>query len=190
MSGIPKTSEHDSGGAGEIQPRWSGMMADMDAYIALGSNLGDRGAHLRSGLERLEQSEIRPVAVSSVWETEPVAAPGPGWFWNMAIRAETRLPALALLDRLLEIERSRGRRRSVRNGPRTLDLDLLMLGELRLDHVRLALPHPRMWRRRFVLEPLSEIAPELRNPATGRTAAEESDCLAERVRRIGLLPRG
>ena len=163
------------------------MIAAMDAYIALGSNLGDRRANLRSGLERLSGCGIRPVAVSSVWETEPVDAPGPSWFWNMAIKVETDLPALDLLDRLLEIERQTGRLRSLRNGPRSLDLDLLMLGTIRIDHARLALPHPRMWRRRFVLEPLSEIAPELRNPVTGRTVAEECGCLAERVRRIGRL---
>ena len=93
------------------------------------------------------------------------------------------------LGELMEIERSAGRVRTARNGPRTLDLDLLTLGELELSTDRLQLPHPRMWQRRFVLAPLAEVAPELRNPATGRTAAEEATRLngAAAAFRIGRL---
>jgi len=157
--------------------------------IGLGSNLGDRRGHLRSGLLGLEQEGLDLLAVSSVWETEPVHAPGGNWFLNMALRFRTDMDAHRVLDTLLEIERREGRVRQVRNGPRTLDLDLLTLGRLELRSSRLQLPHPRMWSRRFVLEPLAEIVPELRNPATGLTVVEEAARLrgGESVVRIGSL---
>ena len=157
--------------------------------IGLGSNLGGRRAHLRRGLLGLEQEGLELLAVSSVWETEPVDAPGGDWFFNMAVRVRTDRDPHRVLDTLLEIERREGRVRQLRNGPRTLDLDLLTLGDLELRSSRLRLPHPRMWSRSFVLEPLAEIAPELRNPATGRTVAEEAERLrgGESVVRIGSL---
>jgi 2-amino-4-hydroxy-6-hydroxymethyldihydropteridine diphosphokinase len=161
----------------------------MDCYIALGSNLGDRRAHLQAGLEGLRRHGLAPLAISSVWETEPVDTEHPRWFWNMAVRSESRRPPLGLLEALLEIERENGRRRRERNGPRTLDLDLLLVGDLVVDEPRLRLPHPRMWERVFVLEPLAEIAPRLLNPATGRSVAEERDSLVDpaRARRLGDL---
>ena len=161
----------------------------MDCYIALGSNLGDRRAHLRAGLDGLESQGLTPLAVSSVWETEPVDTAFPRWFWNMAIRVECDRAPLELLGVLLEVERENGRRRRERNGPRTLDLDLLLMGDLDVDEAELRLPHPRMWNRRFVLEPLAEIAPNLRNPATGRTVIEERGKIAGlgSVRRLGDL---
>ena len=157
--------------------------------IGLGSNLGDRREHLRSGLLGLEQADLELLAISSVWETEPVDVPGGGRFLNMAVRFRTEADPHRVLDLLLEIERREGRVRQVRNGPRTLDLDLLTLGDLELQSSRLRLPHPRMWNRSFVLEPLAEIAPELRNPASGLTVAEEAERLrgGESVVRIGSL---
>ena len=164
-------------------------MRRMHGYIALGSNLGDRGRHLEAGLAGLSNAEIRPVEVSSVWETEPVDSPSARWFWNMTVKVQTHRDPLDVLDSLLGIEDLAGRERTIRNGPRTLDLDLLMLGDLMLDHDRLNLPHPRMWRRRFVLEPLAEIEPALVNPATGLTVVEERDRSPDRsqVRCIGTL---
>lgn len=164
-------------------------MPCVDCYIALGSNLGDRRAHLESGLAGLGRHGLEPRAVSSVWETEPVDTDFPRWFWNMALRTEDDRPPLELLELLLEIERRNGRRRTEANGPRTLDLDLLMVGDLRVDGPRLRLPHPRMWQRAFVLEPLAEIAPELRNPDSGRTVGEERLRLQDpaRVRKLGDL---
>jgi 2-amino-4-hydroxy-6-hydroxymethyldihydropteridine diphosphokinase len=164
------------------------------AYVALGSNLGDRPAHLRRALEALEQAGERVRAESSVWETEPVDAPGTPWFLNMVVELDTRRAPHALLSLLLEIEAQAGRRRGKPNAPRTLDLDLLAMDDLRLADPRLELPHPRMWERRFVLEPLAEIAPGLRNPRTGRTVDEERRRLAAsaRVANVGPLaaPRG
>lgn len=161
----------------------------MIGTIGLGSNLGGRRGHLHRGLLGLERVGLELLAISSVWETEPVDAPGGDWFLNMAVRFRTDRDAHHLLDALLEIERREGRVRQGRNGPRSLDLDLLTLGDLRVNSRRLRLPHPRMWSRSFVLEPLAEVAPELRNPATGRTVAEEAERLrgGESVVRIGSL---
>jgi len=161
----------------------------MDCYLALGTNLGDRAGNLGAGLEGLRRTGLAPEAVSSVWETEPVDTPFPRWFWNMAVMVRSDRAPGELLDLLLEIERAAGRRRSVRNAPRTLDLDLLLMGQLTLEDKRIRLPHPRMWERRFVLEPLAEIAPELRNPLSGRTVREERRRIRGRgeVRRLGDL---
>ncbi|HKQ59927.1 MAG TPA: 2-amino-4-hydroxy-6-hydroxymethyldihydropteridine diphosphokinase [Candidatus Polarisedimenticolaceae bacterium] len=162
----------------------------MDACVGLGANLGDRGRQLEFGLAGLERAGLGPLACSAVWETEPVDGAAPPWFWNMAVRFPTPLAPLELLERLQAIERAAGRRPGPRNAPRELDLDLLLLDGLVVDDPRLTLPHPRMWQRRFVLEPLAEIAPEQRDPASGRTVAEICDELRarpERVRRLGPL---
>jgi 2-amino-4-hydroxy-6-hydroxymethyldihydropteridine diphosphokinase len=161
----------------------------MEAFIGLGSNLGSRRTHLRAALEGLARSGLRPDAVSSVWETEPIGTDLGGWFLNMAVRVPSGLHPLVILERLQELERAAGRQRREPNGPRTLDLDLLLVGDLIIDHPRLRLPHPEMWRRSFVLEPLAEIAPELTNPQSGLTV-EETRVRLElpgRVRRIGTL---
>jgi 2-amino-4-hydroxy-6-hydroxymethyldihydropteridine diphosphokinase len=161
----------------------------VDCYIGLGSNIGDLGGNLRAGLDALRAADLVPQALSSVWETEPVDSPAPLWFWNMAAMVRTELQPLELLERLLEIERRQGRVRRERNEPRTLDLDLLTMGDLVLEHECLLLPHPRMWERRFVLEPLCEIASDLRNPRTGMTAREYLSGITDgyEVRRLGDL---
>lgn len=161
----------------------------MQGFVALGSNLGDRRRNLVAGLDGLRAAGLEPRARSSVWETEPVDAPGARWFWNMVVELGTELGPFELLERLLAIERAAGRTRLGRNAPRTLDLDLLLLGSLVVRDGRLTLPHPRMWRRRFVLEPLCEIAPGLIRGETGRTALEERDRLRDgpRVERLGPL---
>lgn len=161
----------------------------MDCYVALGTNLGDRAGNLLAGLDGLRRSGLAPRAVSSVWETEPVDTPFPRWFWNMAVMVRSDRAPGELLEQLLAIERAAGRHRSVRNAPRTLDLDLLLVGQLTLEEERIRLPHPRMWERRFVLEPLAEIAPELRNPLSGRTVLEERRRIRGQgeVRRLGDL---
>ncbi len=132
----------------------------MLGYIGLGSNIGDREEHLRAGLFSMARVGVFPVAVSSLWETEPVDGAGPDWFLNMVARVSTDLAPEQILDALLSGERERGRERRRPNAPRELDLDLLLLGDLRLDTPRLTVPHPRLWSRRFVLAPLAEIAPE------------------------------
>ncbi|HEX5044773.1 MAG TPA: 2-amino-4-hydroxy-6-hydroxymethyldihydropteridine diphosphokinase [Candidatus Polarisedimenticolaceae bacterium] len=141
-------------------------------YVALGSNLGDREGSLRAGLLGMRRRGLPARALSSVWETEPVDSPEPLWFLNMVAEVETGLSPRHVLDLLLEVEREVGRVRSVRNAPRALDLDLLLLGDLEVEEEGLILPHPRMWARRFVLAPLHELAPELRDPRSGRTVAE------------------
>ena len=162
----------------------------MTGYIGLGSNLGDRGAWLLRGLHGLRAAGIRITAASSLWETEPVDTSAPGWFLNMVVETRTGREPLELLEILLDVERQAGRRRDGRNGPRNLDLDLLLMGSRRWNDARLLLPHPRMWERSFVLEPLRQLAPELRNPLTGRTVAEECRRVAGRavVREVGRLP--
>ena len=161
----------------------------MRCYVALGSNLGDRRRNLQAGLEGLTRSGLPPAAVSSVWETEPVDTAYPDWFWNMVVMLRSDRDPVDLLETLLGIERENGRHRTVPNGPRTLDLDLLLVGDLQIENGKLRLPHPRMWERRFVLEPLAEIAPRLRNPRSGRSVADERLDLSDRsrVRRLGDL---
>ncbi len=132
----------------------------MLGYIGLGSNIGDREEHLKEGLLSMARSGVLPVVVSSLWETEPVDGAGPDWFLNMVARVSTGLAPEQILDVLLAVERERGRKRRYPNAPRELDLDLLLLDDVRLDTARLTVPHPRLWSRRFVLAPLAEIAPE------------------------------
>jgi 2-amino-4-hydroxy-6-hydroxymethyldihydropteridine diphosphokinase len=157
----------------------------MLAYLALGSNLSSRRNHLRQGLEELRSSGIEIRAASSIWESEPVGTLELLWFLNMVVAVRTTLPPLELLEVLQGVERRSGRLFSGGNAPRTLDVDLLMLDDLRWKDERLELPHPRMWQRSFVLEPLVEIAPRLRNPDSGLTAVDHRD----RVRRTSAVYR-
>ena len=144
------------------------------ALIALGSNLGDRAATLDAALERLRaEPHVRLISASPYYETAPVGGPSEqGRYLNAAARLETQLPPDILLDRLLGIEREFGRRRSVPDAPRTLDLDLLLFDDIRSQNGRLTLPHPRMHQRRFVLAPLADIAADAIHPVERRTVAE------------------
>jgi len=140
--------------------------------IALGSNLGDRRAHLDFAASRLA-SVFSNLIVSRYHETDPVGVPGEQpLFLNAAALAETAAAPRAVLDRLMAIERECGRERPFPNAARTLDLDLILLGDVVIDEPGLTIPHPRFRDRRFVLEPLAEIAPELVDPVTGSTVAE------------------
>ncbi|HEX5470071.1 MAG TPA: 2-amino-4-hydroxy-6-hydroxymethyldihydropteridine diphosphokinase [Gaiellaceae bacterium] len=137
------------------------------AYIGLGANLGEREATLREALARLGDTDgIRVVAVSSFRETDPVGLLEQPRFLNAAAALETTLSARALLDTLLAVERALGRDRAseARWGPRTIDLDLLLYGDEEIDEAGLTVPHPRLPERRFVLEPLLELDPELTLP--------------------------
>ncbi len=129
-------------------------------FIALGSNLGDRAATLRAALDALtSEGDIRLVRCSTLHETEPVGGPpGQPRYLNAAAELETEIGPRRLLERMLAIEARFGRQRGERNGPRTLDLDLLLYGAMRIDEPGLVVPHPRMWERSFVLTPLREIA--------------------------------
>jgi 2-amino-4-hydroxy-6-hydroxymethyldihydropteridine diphosphokinase len=146
----------------------------MLGYVGLGSNIGDREEHLRAGLLAMAGLGVSPVAVSSLWETEPVDGAGPDWFLNMVARVATDLSPEGVLGVVLAIERERGRKPRRRNAPRELDLDILLLGGLTRDTPELVLPHPRLWTRRFVLAPLSEIAPEFREALSTLEDAHEA----------------
>lgn len=127
------------------------------AYIGMGSNLGDRRALLRYGARQLE----RVTAVSPLYESDPVGGPQQGPYLNLVVAVETSLDPFQLLDRCLAIEAGAGRQRRERWGPRTLDLDVLLFDEVEIRSPQLTVPHPRMWERRFVLQPLADIAPAL-----------------------------
>jgi 2-amino-4-hydroxy-6-hydroxymethyldihydropteridine diphosphokinase len=138
------------------------------AFIGLGSNLGDREAALRGALELLGEDVV---AVSSFRETEPVGYLDQPAFLNAAAALETGLEPRALLERLLGVERELGRtREGPRHGPRTIDLDLLVYDDRVIDEPGLVVPHPRLAERRFVLEPLAELDPDLVVPGRGRVA--------------------
>ena len=144
------------------------------AYIALGSNLGDRAATIRSALAELAASPgVEVVAVSALAETDPVGYADQPRFLNGAAAVETSLPPRELLELLLEIERRHGRVREgvPAQGPRTLDLDLLLYGEAEIDEPGLRVPHPRLHERAFVLEPLAELDPALEVPGKGTIQA-------------------
>jgi 2-amino-4-hydroxy-6-hydroxymethyldihydropteridine diphosphokinase len=142
------------------------------AYVALGANLGDREAMLRSALERLAAERgLRIAAVSAFRETDPVGILDQPRFLNAAAALDTELAPRALLGRLLAIERRLGRTRDgPRFGPRTIDLDLLLYGDEEIDEPGLKVPHPRLHERLFALEPLIELDPELAAPGLGRLA--------------------
>ena len=127
----------------------------MRAYLGLGSNLGDRRAHLRAAIDGLPDV----VAVSPVYETEPVGGPpGQSPYLNLVVELETTLSPRELLELGQALEHAAGRVRTERDGPRTLDVDVLLVGDLTTQEPDLVVPHPRMWERRFVLAPLSDLA--------------------------------
>jgi 2-amino-4-hydroxy-6-hydroxymethyldihydropteridine diphosphokinase len=140
--------------------------------IALGSNVGDRRAHLDYAVTAL-RAFCTNLTVSRYYDTVPVGASGPqAMYLNAAAVGESTLAPRALLDALLAIEQERGRERPYVNAPRTLDLDLILVGDVVLQEPGLVVPHPRFRERRFVLEPLAAVAPELRDPVSGKTVAE------------------
>jgi 2-amino-4-hydroxy-6-hydroxymethyldihydropteridine diphosphokinase len=147
------------------------------AFLALGSNLGDRRTYLRSAVAGLPDV----VAVSSLYETEPVGGPAsqPPYL-NAVVELDTERTARELLDIAHSLEKAAMRVRGERWGPRTLDVDVLLVGDCEIDEEDLVVPHPRMWERRFVLEPLSELAPDL-------VSTEALSGAGGAVRRIGRI---
>ncbi len=137
-------------------------------YLSLGSNLGDREASLLRALEYLNTSGVRVVRQSSIYETEPQDFRDQPWFLNMVVEIETALSPAELLGRIHEIEGEMGRKRIVAKGPRTIDIDILFYGNVVIETPELTIPHPRLDERRFVLEPLAELAPDLIHPLTAR----------------------
>jgi 2-amino-4-hydroxy-6-hydroxymethyldihydropteridine diphosphokinase len=140
------------------------------AYLSLGSNVGNRAAQLREAFSRLRG--IGQVAiVSSFYETEPMELTEQPWFLNCAVLLETDRTPQELMKALLRIEQDMGRRRVQKKGPREIDIDILLFDDL-VQSDELTIPHPAMHERRFVLEPLAEIAPEMRHPVIEKTVRE------------------
>lgn len=156
-------------------------------YLALGSNIGDRSRHLQAALAKLEAPDLRILRVSSLYETAPVGFTAQHWFYNLVVEAETDLFPLQLLTRIAKIELALGRVRTIPNGPRTLDIDILLYGRAVVHSVKLEIPHPRMAERRFVLAPLAELAPDLRHPVTHQAIRVMLEAAPEQaVRRLDL----
>jgi len=141
-------------------------------YLALGSNLGDRVGNLREAIGGLAKAGLEVTAVSSIYETRAMYRTDQPDFLNLVVEAKTEILPKVMLRRLQKIERELGRRRLMANGPRTIDIDVLFFGRFVIQTPELTVPHPRMEERRFVLEPLAEIAASVRHPVTKRTAAE------------------
>jgi len=154
-------------------------------YLGLGSNVGDREGNLHQALDQLQSRDLRLRRSSSLYETEPMGLRDQRWFLNQVAMFETELFPLQLLQRIHRIERSLGRRRVVLNGPRTIDIDILLYGNTVMKTADLEIPHPRYSERRFVLEPLAELDATLRDPVTHRTVAEMLDAVrGQSVRRL------
>jgi len=145
-------------------------------FLSLGSNLGDRQAQLREAIRRLEPLG-RVISVSSFYETEPVEVTDQPWFLNCAVALETNDAPQQLMAEILDIEKQMGRKRVQNKGPRSIDLDILLFEDRVIESPGLNIPHPAMQERRFVLEPLAEIAPAAWHPVLRKNVRELLDAL-------------
>jgi 2-amino-4-hydroxy-6-hydroxymethyldihydropteridine diphosphokinase len=145
-------------------------------YLSLGSNVGDREAQLQGAVTRLAAIG-RVTAVSSLYETEPVEFTEQPWFLNCAVALDTSQTPQQLMTSILRIEQEMGRRRVQNKGPRAIDIDILLFDDAVVDSPEVRIPHPALHQRRFVLEPLAEIAPEVRHPVLHKTIRELRDAL-------------
>jgi 2-amino-4-hydroxy-6-hydroxymethyldihydropteridine diphosphokinase len=141
-------------------------------YLGLGSNIGDRQASLQTALQRLESPDLRICRTSSTYETAAMDYRNQPDFLNCVAEVETELLPLRLLQRVQRVEREMGRVRNIPKGPRNIDIDILLYGNAVIRTAKLEVPHPRMEQRRFVLEPLCELAPDARHPITRQTIRE------------------
>lgn len=162
--------------------------ASVTAYLGLGSNQGDRPGFLREALSQVEASRrVRVRKRSSLYETAPVGVTEQPWFLNMVAEVDTDLSPQDLLDLVLAVERRLGRVRTQRWGPRTIDVDILLYNDLALSTTALVIPHPELTRRRFVLEPLLEIAPDVRLPGGSRLAVFLEGVRDQAIRQVASL---
>ena len=154
-------------------------------YLSLGSNVGDRAANLQMAIEKL--AELGSVtAVSSFYETEPVDTGPQPWFLNCAVKLDTEKMPRQLIAAILNLEQTMGRQRREEKAPRTIDIDILLFGSSIVELPSLTIPHPRLHERRFVLEPLAEIAPDARHPVFKRSIRELREALpaGQHVRKL------
>lgn len=144
---------------------------------------------LQSALDHLNSTDLRLLRISPVYETEPRDVREQRWFLNLVAEAHTTLFPMQLLARLLKVERKLGRKRIVPKGPRTIDIDILLYGNTVVNTPKLRIPHPRYAERRFVLAPLADLAPDLRDPVTRKTVRESLAAVADQsVRRVDFTP--
>jgi 2-amino-4-hydroxy-6-hydroxymethyldihydropteridine diphosphokinase len=146
--------------------------ADIVVYLSLGSNVGDRLANLRAAIAALPQAGVPVTRVSSIYETQPVDFLDQGWFLNCVVAGDTKSPPLELLTSLRSIETALGSKKEFAKGPRLLDIDIVLYGDDTIDTPELQVPHPRLTQRRFVLVPLTEVAPDLRHPRWTGTVSQ------------------
>jgi 2-amino-4-hydroxy-6-hydroxymethyldihydropteridine diphosphokinase len=147
-------------------------MTSTIVYLSLGSNVGNREANLRAAIAAFPPAGVRVTQVSSIYETQPVDYLEQAWFLNSVVEGQTQVPALELLRGLRGIETRMGSKKEFPKGPRLVDIDILLYGDETIDTPELQVPHPRMTQRRFVLAPLSEIAPRLRHPSWSGNVAQ------------------
>ena len=158
-------------------------------YLGLGSNLGDREEALRTAVSRLHRSDLIVRRTSSIYETAPREVCHQPDFLNLVVEAETSLLPMRLLQRTLSIELEMGRKRIAPKGPRVIDIDVLLYGASVIHAQQLQIPHPRMLERRFVLEPLAELAPDLRHPVSRKKIAEHLPAVVGQVVVKSSLPK-